>query len=111
MKSLSRIRDVHDELSMATFANVQSTGTKARDGQPPWSTRRVGLFRLYQFGYRPSRFCNKSCGLSIDLTASRVPSSAIREVLVPPQQLWGRGGAVHVRTRTNDVLVINAYFP
>ena len=63
----------------------------------------------FQWGWKKSEFCNKSCGVTIVL-GPRL-RNAVVQVYTPSPRLTGRATALRLRNKTTDLLVLGCYFP
>jgi len=84
------------------------TQCKAQEGQPVISYI-SGRHRVFSWGWRRCKFSNKSAGVLIAI-GPRL-KGAVREISSPPGVLAGRAGAIRLRNKTKDLLLVLGYFP
>lgn len=66
--------------------------------------------RAYQWGWRPSRYVNKSAGITMMLH-KRYSREDVKTIDEPPRILAGRAVAMRVRRGGRDFLFLCAYYP
>ena len=65
--------------------------------------------QAWEWGWASGGYSNRSCGVSIVL-GPRL-RRFVSQVYTPPAYLWGRAGALRVRAKTVDLLLVSCYLP
>ena len=102
-----RLEEISKVFSNMDFITLVGTGQRCTS-LDKWTTR-AGNHDSVNFGWSPSQYCNKSCGISCLMKErwSRCVSAAFE----PPKNLRGRLAAIRVRTMNEDLTLIACYFP
>ena len=107
---VGRWAQLSSEFQNLDVVALQGLCVKA-DSDVPCAYFRTSHHHVFQWGYTKGRYTNKSCGVAILLRHKRLRLQWVREVYSPPDQLAGRAGALRIKGRCSDLLVIVGYVP
>eukprot|EP00439_Symbiodinium_sp_Y106_P073045 s2092_g13.t1 len=107
---VGRWAQLSSEFQSLDVVALQGLCVKA-EADVPCAYFRTSHHHAFQWGYSKGRYTNKSCGVAILLRHQRLRLQWVREVYSPPEQLAGRAGALRIKGRCSDLLVIVGYVP